>query len=563
MVLVEESTVTDAKQNEPGHVLAILVLGIGTDAAAVVTDLAVTHCDVNGGEALRVRGPVQVGEDTIRHYEDIVLPLLHRTTRALGIKPRSLTLSLTNLNAASLQDRGLTISGFSADAAFYVAALSALLGVPAEPGLAITGHIASQDGEVRMVRSLSAKLRAAVASPEVETALIPDPKADDSLSTLTPEEMTDIEEAIRHARDRITITPVRDVSDVLRNVFCEPNLVVAALRNGYFSAPPQTKGGIPAKTVLAGDLPNRYWDCLEEAIHGRDPITVENLLQSRVAYHVKDKTYPAGYGDELHRLLSSVPAGVRDSCLRFPLLPAQDALSMVRMASANDLNDLRRLLDALAGDRFHDGTAIAVNEARVFPPDTTNEHLAALLDAIDPDVLYRTVGAPIEAARASFRLETVTARNNQECLAVVTSFYVHMVRHRGTEIRVAEPSSLEGEAVDWLEKAFARQGGVKAAYAEARSGIRGRLKFILDVLTEEMRFEEEDKRRNWVFTKFLSGLEYEERVELVRAFMDLLAPHLQDEVLASPPERYVKHAEVLLRTYAQVSGRLKQLVRAM
>jgi len=85
----------------------------------------------------------------------------------------------------------------------------------------------------------------------------------------------------------------------------------------------------------------------------------------------------------------------------------------------------------------------------------------------------------------------------------------------------------------------------------------------LRCLTNQKRIEEEGKRRNWAFMKFLDDLEYDERVELVRAFKDLLAPHLPDEVRSSPPERYVQHVEVLLRTYAEVSGHFKQLVRAM
>lgn len=563
MVLVGIEEAADSARREPGHVLTLLALGTGADAAAVVTDLAITCRDGNDGKALEVRGPAQVEEDTLRHYEGVLLPLLYRTVQALGVEPRPFTLSVTNLNAASAQDRGLTISGYSADTALYVACLSAILGVPVQPGLAATGHIASLHGEVRMVRNLPAKLSAATDSAVVRSVSIPDPDADGSLSTLTPRENAEIGEAVCRGGDWLTIVPARNVTDVLRCAFTESSLILASLQESYFNAPPSTEHGAPGLDVLAGDMLNRYWRCLEDALHGGDAATAEKLLQARVAFHVLRKTYPVGYGDELYRLLSSVPAGARDTCLRFPLLPAQNALEMVWLASPAELDDLRRFLDAIAGDRFHDGTPSLLDEPLVPDGSTSNKHLAALLRTIDPEALYRAVGAPIEAARESFSLESVTARNKRECLAVVTAFHVHMARHYGIQISVSEPRGLESEAVDWLDKAFARQGGRNAAYAEAMRGTRGRMRYVLDALATQKRLEEEDKRRDWAFTKFLDGLEYDQRVEVVKAFKDLLAPYLPDEVRSSSPERYVQHAEVLLRTYADVSGHFKQLVRAM
>ena len=481
-MLVGRGKAADTIRREPGHVLTLLALGTGADAAAVVTDLAITCRERNDGKALRVYGPVQVEENSLRHYEDVLLPLLHRTIQALGLEPRPFTLSVTNLNAASAQDRGVTISGFSADTALFVACLSATLGIPVNPGLAATGHIASLHGEIRMVRNLSAKLSAATESAVIRTVSIPDLDADESLSALTPQETAQIEEALCRARDWLAIVPACNVTGVLRCAFTESSLVIAALQKGYFSAPPPTGHGAPHLDVLAGDMPNRYWRCLEEALHGGDADTVKELIQARVAYQVRKQTYPTGYGDELHRLLSSLPASARETCLRFPLLPAQDVLKMVRLARAPDLDDVRRFMDAVADDRFHDSTPSQIDETPVLAGDASNRHLATLLQTIDPDALYRAVGAHIEAARASFRLESVTARTKRECLAIVTAFHVHVARHCGTQIRVSKMQHLEDEALDWLDKTFARHGGRNAAYAEALRGTRGRMRYILDAL---------------------------------------------------------------------------------
>ena len=556
-------TMNNAAGREPGSVLALLALGRGEDAIAVTTHLAVTRMKAGRDAPFTFCGPVEFEETAVRHYEKVVLPLVQQTVGVLGIGPLSYVLSMTNLGAASVQDRSMTVSGFSADAALFLACLSAMIEAPVLPGVAVTGHIASLRGDVRMVRSLPAKLRAAATSPVVEAVLFPDPGADDSLAALTPEEKLAIEEAIRSGRDRFRMTPVRDVAELIRGAFAEHDLIRASLHQGYFGKDVPTDVPIPGLAVLAADLPNRFWTCMEDDLHGRAPANVIELLCARMAYQISVKVYPAGFGTELYRLLSSVPPGLRHSRLTFPLLPAHDALAMVQLASPTDLEDLRRFLDAVAGDRFQKSMHSLVDGLRESIPSTANEHVVVLLDAIDSETLYRTVGAAVETARGLFTLETVTAQDKHECLDVVTSFYVHTLRYCGIAVQPNNPAALAADAADLLERAFARQGGAKGAYAEACSGTRGRLRYVLDVVTEQFRAEAEEKERNRAFQEVLGSLEYDEQVALVKAFMDHLGPQLPEDVLSSRPERYVQHAEVLLRAYAQASSRFKQLVRAL
>lgn len=556
-------TMNDAAEREPGHVLTLLTLGRGGDAIAVTTHLAVSRLKPGPDAPLTFSGPVEFEETAVRHYEKVVIPLVQQTVGALDIGHQAYALSVTNLGAASMQDRSMAVSGFSADAALFLACLSATMETPVLPGVAVTGHIASLRGDVRMVRSLPAKLRAATASTVVEAILFPDPEADDFLDVLTREEKSAIDEAICRGRDRFRMTPVRDVTELIRGAFAESDLIRASLRQGYFGRDVPTDIRVPGLAVLAADLPNRFWACLEESIQGRDHGIVHELIRARVAYQLRVKAYPAGFGTELYRLLSSVPPGLRHSRLTFPLLPARDALAMVQLALPDDLEDLRRFLDAVAGDRFQTSIPAMVDGLRASIPATANEHLAVLLEAIDPDTLYRSVGAAIEAARGSFTLETVTAQDKHECLDVVKAFHVHVLRHRGIAVQSEDPDALAADADDLLERAFAREGGAKSAFAEACQGTRGRLRYVLDAVTAQFRAEEEEKQRNRAFKEILAALEYEEQVALVKSFMEYLAPQLPEDILSSRPERYVQHAELLLRACAQASGRFKQLVRAL
>lgn len=321
MVYAKQRVLTPVAQPEPGHVLALLALGNTADAAAVVTDLAVSCDGCCDGPMLCVGGAAGADQETLQHYEADVLPLLSSMIHTPGLTLPPLCISMTNLGAASVQDRGIFISGFSMDVAFLIAALSAVLGIPTKPGLAASGHIASRHGDVRMVRNLPEKLQAAVASSFVEAVIFPDPEADDSLCTLTPEEMSRISQAVLRAGDMVKMLPVRDVADAACAAFHESDLVLAALKQDYFGIGSSPEVSASYQRLLSHDLSARYWHCLEEALYNRDGVIVDRLLQERLNHHLRTGSYPAGFGTDLFKLLSSVPAGIRDGSVHFPLLP--------------------------------------------------------------------------------------------------------------------------------------------------------------------------------------------------------------------------------------------------
>ncbi len=549
----------------PGQTCTVLVLGHGENAAAVVTEVRATLTSETGPRRFLPAGPTSIDERTLNHYEDTLVPLLRAIAESLDMDLPHFRISFSNLNVSASQDRGVHIAGFSADVAVFLACLSAFLKIPTLPGIVATGHIASVDAGIRMVKNLPAKIRAVCRSRNSTTLLYPDLDTDDSLAVLTPDEHTAIHEAIISGQDHVKLKAVGTVDQLLKAAFSESDLVVGSLHHDYFSDGASLGSVAPGVQVLKGNLAARFWFSLEASCHRYDNATIRNILEARVQYQLRIQAYPQGFGRQLYHLIAALPPSTRTIHIRFPVLRPEDALSMVRLAAPSDLNDLRQFLDAVSGDHFS-ATLVGKNSVSPSSPPGSSalqEALDTLLNEIDEETFGSKTGKHLDMARGTFFLEKITVQTNQECMEIVTSFYLHMQRYAREVPDMPDSEGLAAEADELFERTFARRGGTKAAFAEARTGVHGGLRLILDLLVNQVRMEEFAKYANFVFRRILGSLEYEDQVRLVELFMKRLAPHLPEEVLSSPPEQFVEHVEILLRAYVQAMGQVKQLLKSI
>ena len=547
-----------------GQAYTVLALGRGDQAVAVLSKVNATVIPNGKEPGIHPVGPTLFDAAVRRHWDEVIVPLLRRTATGIAMDMPAFEVSVSNVSAASVQDRPIAIQGYSADAALFLACLSALLTSPVRPDILVTGHVASPSGSVRMVRQLPAKLNAAIRHGEIRSFLYPALDGDDSLDRLAAEERAGIEEALLAARNSIHIEPVHDAGELIQRAFEEWHLIAAALNHGYFTETLPANADTSSISALAANLPARFWSCLGKAL--RDERDGRELLQARVHFQERQGCYPQGFGTKLYQLLASIPRGIREVRVPFPLLGPDDSHRLVRLSSPCNLEDLRYFLDAVAGGRFASAAAPeqAAGELPASPAaPPANVHLRTLFEEIDSENLARRIGRPIDEARATFLLEDITARSDSDCLDAVTAYYLHMLRHTCEVPSAVKPEGAAPEALALLDRAFSREGGYKAAVAEALAGTRGRLRYVLDAVTERYRAEQQEKYVAWVFKRTLTALEYDQRVALVNGFVQLLGPMLPEGIRNAPGARYLEHVETLARTYIQAMGDLKQIFRAL
>jgi hypothetical protein len=98
----------------------------------------------------------------------------------------------------------------------FLATLSAALDIPLSESIVSTGHVASADGDIRFVKNIPAKARAALSDETIETFIFPSLHQDGSIESLSPSEKEKVEVAILDARSRLRAIEVSTISRCVR-----------------------------------------------------------------------------------------------------------------------------------------------------------------------------------------------------------------------------------------------------------------------------------------------------------------------------------------------------------
>jgi len=544
-----------------GRVKSVLVFGSGETARAVVATIAARRRLDSSRSRLRMKGPALFTAETRRHLASTVLPAVDGLMDRLGIPRQRYDLSIVNIAAASTNDTGLNVSGFSADAAVFLALASASLGIPVPADTAVTGHVASAEGDIRCVRSLPAKIKAARADRRIARFICPSLDADDSLQVLSPSEQEAARDVLTAAAGELRTESVEDIAGLAQAVWDGDDIVLSALRKSFFfecddddgsSASPMDR----AASFFTQDNEGRFWSCLERHLLAGKARDAQALLRASLDFHIRRKEYPAEFGARLLALCRSLPRPVRRLKKLFPLAPLRTVTRLAALAGEPDREDLRALLDAILGR--------AGQPAQTRPADMPSAAGAvdAVLEEIDAETLNATIGAPIDAARAGYALEEATIDSHEEFYDTVCAFYTHLLRHTGV-ISAASDEHLAEDALALLQKAFADRGDVDAALAEARDGINGGMRNVLDAMTECFKAEQQTRRVSRVLKEAVDPLDWKERVSFTSGLLARLAPLLPPEMRSLPPERFARHYETIARAYVSTLDGLKKLLRRL
>lgn len=546
-----------------------MIFGQGDNARAVISTVIV-HCRENT-ETQRVQfvGPVAFDDSVIHHIDDILLPIIDNIVTSLSLDRRNYTISVVNPGAASTSDLGVKIAGFSADVPLLLALLSASLDLPIPEDLVTTGHIASSDGDIAAVKSLPAKLDAAGSDTSIRCFIYPALDRDVSLETLSPAEKERASDAIIAAKCKLRGIAVGDIAELCQAVLTDEAMVLAFLRQGFFDVnEPEGGNKSPiAKTLclLTENNECRFWDVLERNFLAGNCEAAKSLLSARAQFHIQRKTYPNSLGLKLLQLVRSLPPTTRRLKTDFPLISMDNCISLSQFAGEADHDDVRLLYDASFGKNVT--LPPATSSAKVHNEKTKGENansdLENVLAQIDSESLARNIALPIDTARASYLLDSVTTESHEQFYDTISAFYLHLLRH--TE-HVIEPSNMNASragAIDLVERTFAGNGGLDAALAEARDAIHGGMRFILDALTEQFKTEIQVNHINQVLKEALNPLDWEAKVAFMSAFLKRIEPFVSAEIRSIPPERLARNYETIVKTYVESFDKVKALLRTL
>lgn len=545
-----------------GKAKTVLVFGPDDAAKAIVSSIIVRVCRRSGRKRVALHGQVTFDHATLEHMSQGVLGLVDRICGLLDVAPKCFEMEMVTPGVASITELPVTISGFSADAPVFLALLSAALGMPLPQDLLTTGQLGSSDGELRPVRQIPAKLAAAVGNRGIKRFCCPPPDADDSLSALAPDEATAVEEATVKARDRLQINYVADVGELLKQALDEESVLLAALRSGFFGQV-KIEGANPldeAVAFLADDHETRFWRVVTADFASSAMDKAKKLLSERCQFHVRRTEYPVGLGANLLPLVRTLPATVRRSREVFPLFSMKKYHRLAQYASPSDQRDAQLLENAISGKGIERLTGHEPNEEVAEPDRGAAASVDAVLHEISAETLADKSGRPIDTARASYMMANVLADSEDAFWNEVASFYAALQRAL-TGVALPDTNVLADEAGDLLRRSFADKGGTKEALAEGRFGVHGGMRYVLDVMTDQFKSEQQAKRINQVVKTAVDSLDWDARVAFMKAFLARIGPQLSADIQIRPPKDYAGNHEEIIRVYAQSLDHLKRVLQ--
>ena len=548
-----------------GRARIVLVSGDRPESPAMLSWVVAQAPANTRSRRLRFAGPGTLDKAAAHHIQAVIVPLVDQIAGGLGLPCANHELSVANVNAAAASDLGIEICGYSADIPIFLAMLSAATGIALPDHVVATGHIASTGGDIAAVKALPQKLGAAMADPSVRLFIHPKLDRDSSMAALSPAEMAAASQAIAAAYDRLRMIAIADIGGLAEAVLSDESIVLASLRLGFFAG--QSKSGMDAVSrtirLLADGNTRRFWNVLQRQLMAGQVAPAVELLAARAEFQIGRREYPSGFGLELLQLLRSLPPAVRRLKVKFPLIPMSKCLELANLATESDHPDVQFLLDAASG-RTGGGAARQESvPSATSDSDPQRAALDAVVSQINAEALAERISRPIDTARACYSLESVIADGGEQFINVVTAFYLHLLRHRNPVVASANPDAVRADALALLERTFERSGGYRAAFAEARDGVAGGLRFVLDAMTNQLTREEQAKEVNRVLKDALDPMDWQARVQFMASLMNRLANHLPPDLCHRPASEFAHNHEMLVRTYVQSIDQVKQAFRRL
>ena len=359
------------------------------------------------------------------------------------------------------------------------------------------------------------------------------------------------------------MTAITDIAQLVQSILLDEALVLASLEQGFFgiASLPAEQSGAVGKTVrlLADGSEARFWACLQHRLFAGRLEPPQRLLETRIVHHIRKNAYPSGFGLELLRLLRSIPPTIWRLQLGHSPISTSQALKLAALAGTSDQEDVQHLLRAAM-----DGAAsysVPAGNTPISVDATEMVSLDVLLSEMN--AAAQRAAAPIDRARASYCLPSVVAQSHAEFMDTIASFYLHVLRHLDSVAPAVNPQRVGADALALLTRAFANRGGADGAWAEARDAVHGGLRLILDLMTEQLKREEQAKDVNRVLKEALGGKEWLQRVQMMAVLMQRLAPHLPPEIRDQPASHYTRHLDEIVRAYVSSMSQVKEVLRIL
>ena len=176
----------------------------------------------------------------------------------------------------------------------------------------------------------------------------------------------------------------------------------------------------------------------------------------------------------------------------------------------------------------------------------------SLLNALDETTIAQREGVRHDQARISYHLQSNTVATFDGFSEIIGDYYNHHYTTCVSNGGRLSTSEAEGRAKEIIEQQYRkRNGDVVTAFNDCHAGTEGGLRAVLDTISESLKAEGVQRYIRATFDHYINPASWEDKVEIMRQFLDRCGTYLSSSISLNQPERYAQNYNELIQTYTR------------
>lgn len=187
-----------------------------------------------------------------------------------------------------------------------------------------------------------------------------------------------------------------------------------------------------------------------------------------------------------------------------------------------------------------------------------------LLTELDEKTIANKIGIPHDETRIRFPLRSITVKTFDEFNQTIGEYYNYHFTACVSQGGNLLPSEASSRAKEILEREYRRQNGdVVTAYNDAHDGTNGGMRLICDKIAEGIKTESVERYIRDVFDRHVAPNSFEQKMEILRQFIERCGTHLSSSIRTDQPERYAQNYQELIRSYINALQQTSSIFRRL
>jgi hypothetical protein len=191
--------------------------------------------------------------------------------------------------------------------------------------------------------------------------------------------------------------------------------------------------------------------------------------------------------------------------------------------------------------------------------------IKAILEELDEVYIARNIANRHDETRMQYSLQTNTVDNFAEYSDIIGDYLNYHVSRCVTPGGRFSRDEAASRAKEIIEKEYhqSHRGDLMNAFQDAKTGMNSGLRGQLDLISEYLKSESINRHTREVFARYVDPSSWEERVSIIRDFIDHCGVDLGSAIDADHPERYARNYEELIISYNYALQRTSSIFRRL